>query len=271
MKVSILPPPVRRWGMKTTTTIMYGAAGALGSTLSRRFAADGAQLFLTGRTLEPVERLAKELGAEAAQVDALDPAAVAAHLDHVARRTGGVDVSVNAIGVGHRQGVALLDLTPAEFEVPVAAYTRSQFVTATAAARHMTARGAGVILTLSATASRRPEAPSGGFGTACAAVEAFTLQLGAEVQQRGVRVVCLRPDAIPQTADVGSHAADVWRAFAAKDGVPVDEWLAGPTSGLAARALTLDEVADAAAYLCRTGSTAITTTVLNLSRGVIVG
>src|SRR5262245_37794395 len=56
--------------------VVYGAAGAIGSAVSRAFAREGAQLFLAGRTFERVKALADELGqagasATAAAVDAL--------------------------------------------------------------------------------------------------------------------------------------------------------------------------------------------------------
>src|SRR4051812_37082271 len=80
--------------------VIYGAAGAIGSAVSRAFAREGAQLFLAGRTLESVETVANELtkaGAMAtpARVDALDRAAVEKHLAEVARVAGGVDISFN--------------------------------------------------------------------------------------------------------------------------------------------------------------------------------
>lgn len=54
--------------------------------------------------------------------------------------------------------------------------TRTQLLTATAAARHMMRNSSGVILTLSATAAR-VTLPSDGFGVACAAVEALSRHL----------------------------------------------------------------------------------------------
>ena len=81
--------------------VIYGAAGAIGGAVARAFAAEGADLFLTGRTLAPVEDLARDVGgsAEAAEVDALDEQAVDGHLQSVVDRAGRVDVSVNAVGI----------------------------------------------------------------------------------------------------------------------------------------------------------------------------
>ena len=63
---------------------------------------EGANVFLAGRTLARVEAVAEEITvaggvAERAQADALDEGAVEEHADAVAERTGGIDVSFNAI------------------------------------------------------------------------------------------------------------------------------------------------------------------------------
>ena len=41
--------------------MIYGAAGSIGSAVARAFAAEGAHVFLAGRTLEKVEALAREI------------------------------------------------------------------------------------------------------------------------------------------------------------------------------------------------------------------
>ena len=84
--------------------MIYGAAGAVGGAVARAFAREGARVFLTGRNLEAINTLAKEISAaggaaETAQVDALDEQAVASHLDAVVDTAGTVDISFNAIGI----------------------------------------------------------------------------------------------------------------------------------------------------------------------------
>ena len=57
--------------------LVYGATGAVGSTIARAFAREGAQVFLSGRRPSEVDSIAKKISssggiAEAAEVDALD-------------------------------------------------------------------------------------------------------------------------------------------------------------------------------------------------------
>jgi NAD(P)-dependent dehydrogenase (short-subunit alcohol dehydrogenase family) len=194
--------------------VIYGAAGAIGSSVSRAFAREGAELFLTGRTFDKVNALANELSkgggnVHAAGVDALDRAAVEKHLDDVAQAAGGIDISFNLIGIGGEQGHPLTAMTREAFAEPIENAMRTHFITTTAAARHMNPHG-GVILALTAVVARKPYPNSGGFGVACAAIEGLWRQLAIELGPRDIRLVTLRSSGSPDTPGVafaiGEHA-----------------------------------------------------------------
>ena len=232
--------------LKDKTAVIYGARGAIGGAVARAFAREGATLFLPGR-----------------EVDALDEKAVEEHLDSV----GDVDISFNATGPGpaaHR--TPLTELTADAFALPVDFYARSNFITATAAARRMSARGSGVILTLTAVPGRAPVGLVGGQGPAWAAVEAFTRSLALELGPAGVRVVCLRAHALPETPLIEANFATAGAAA----GVSPAEFRARlEQSTLLKRLPTLAEVADTAAFVASAGAGAMTGTVVNLSAGGI--
>ena len=208
------PGPAARAGLLAgKRAVIYGAAGAMGSAVARAFAREGAQLFLTGRTLERVQAVATELtqsgaSATAAGFDALDRAAVEKHLDEVVRTAGGIDISFNLIGLGGDQGQPLTSMTHEAFAVTIDHAMRTHFLTATAAARRM--QGSGVILALTAQVARKPYVGSGGFGVACAAIEGLWRQLAIELGPGGIRLVTLRssgsPDAPGVAAAITEHA-----------------------------------------------------------------
>jgi NAD(P)-dependent dehydrogenase (short-subunit alcohol dehydrogenase family) len=139
--------------LEDKTAVIYGAGGAIGGAVARAFAREGARLFLTGPNVAKVDAVAKEIVAaggvaETAQVDALDQNAVEEHLSTVVERAGGVDISFNAIGLGPApHHIPLTELAGDAFAGPIAFYTSSNFITATAAARHMSGQGSGVIVT----------------------------------------------------------------------------------------------------------------------------
>ena len=168
--------------------VVYGAGGAIGSAVARAFATEGARVFLTGRLAAPVDAVAREIvaaggAASATQVDALDEQAVDEHLDAVIASAGRVDVSFNAVGIPDADilGVPLVDLDVERFARPIAAYTRSYFLTARLAARRMLPNGSGVILRVTATHARSGIPLVGGYGPAMAAMEALTRELSAEL------------------------------------------------------------------------------------------
>src|SRR6478735_8350317 len=133
--------------LQNKVAVIYGAGGAIGGAVARAFAQEGAKLFLSGRKLAAVEGVARDVvasggSAEAAEVDALDERAVEHHLESVIAKTGRVDISFNAVGIPDANvvGVPLLELDTERFSLPIAAYTKSYFVTAKAAARRMVQR-----------------------------------------------------------------------------------------------------------------------------------
>ena len=104
--------------LEDKNAIVYGAGGAIGGAVARAFAREGANVFLTGRTMDKIDAVAGDISAaggtvETAQVDALDERAVEEHADAVAREAGRIDVSFNAIGIPQQgvQGIPLVELT----------------------------------------------------------------------------------------------------------------------------------------------------------------
>ena len=250
--------------LQDKVTVVYGAGGAIGGAVARAFGAEGARVFVSGRSLGPVQTVAKEIAAaggaaEAAQVDALDEAAVDRHTEQVAEQAGGIDVCFNAIGVHAVQGTPLTELALSDFAFPITTWPSTQFLTARAAARHMVTKRKGVIITLTASPARLALPGAGGFGVACAAIEALTRTLAAELGPQGVRVVCLKPHRIADSgasADPRSEAAEFRRSL--------------EDMTLLKRLPTLAEVANTAVFLASDHAASMTGAVANLTGGMDV-
>ncbi len=251
--------------LKDKTAVIYGAGGHIGRTVAQAFARDGAYVFLAGRTLSTLEAVAGEIAAaggaaEVAQVDALDPQAIEQHLDALVNKAGRIDISFNAIWIrGDLQGTPLIQMPCEDFTLPILTGVTTHFLTATGAARHMVRQRSGVILTLSSSAAAlsgrdRRYHLTGGFATACVAIEALSRSLAGELGSQGIRVVCLRPDAIPET----------WPAEAAE----VRTYMENGT--VLGRLPTLDEVANAAVLMASDRVSAMTGTIANLTCGSVM-
>jgi NAD(P)-dependent dehydrogenase (short-subunit alcohol dehydrogenase family) len=257
--------------LKDKVAVIYGAGGAIGSAVARAFAREGAKVFLTGRRRAPVEAVAKDIvsaggSAQAAEVDALDEQAVDKHLQSVIDKAGRVDISFNAIGIPDKDvvGVPLVELDIEQFSLPITGYVTSYFLTARLAARRMVANKSGVIMTVSALPARTGTRLNGGYGPANAAKEALTRDLSAELAAQGIRVVALRPHGMPET----STMREVYDLKAKAAGMTLEQftgYLASTTHPR--RVMTLDEMANVAAFMASDKASGMTGTTVNLTMG----
>jgi NAD(P)-dependent dehydrogenase (short-subunit alcohol dehydrogenase family) len=189
--------------LENKNAIIYGGGGSIGGAVAKEFTREGARVFLAGRTLEPLETVAKEIraaggSAEVAQLDALDEKAVEEHAQQVAEKAGTIDISFNLITRGDVQGIPLVEMTTEDFIRPITTAITTNFITARAAARQMIEQGSGVILALdSGSANGSPM--MGGTGPADAATDTFIRNLAAEVGPHGVRVVGIWTAGLPET------------------------------------------------------------------------
>jgi NAD(P)-dependent dehydrogenase (short-subunit alcohol dehydrogenase family) len=256
--------------LKDKVAVIYGAGGAIGSAIARVFAAEGADLFLTGRHLAPVEAVANDIvsaegSAEAAEVDALDEQAVDKHLQSVTDKAGRVDISFNAIGLPNpKTRVPLVELDVEQFSLPITTYTRSYFLTARLAARRMVANRSGVIMTVTSIPSRTGIAFIGGGGPAMSAVESLTRSLSAELAPQGIRVVGLRPQGMPETGRI-KESFGVYAKASGMTWEQFHELLASRTH--TRRLSTLAEMANVAVFMASDQASGMTGTVVNLSMG----
>jgi NAD(P)-dependent dehydrogenase (short-subunit alcohol dehydrogenase family) len=254
--------------------VIHGAGGDIGGAVARAFAREGAKLFLSGRTLATVKGVAADIKshggvAEADQVDALDEQAVEQYIGSVVEKAGHIDISFNAISVAKAlpNKAPLLELSAAHFALPITAYTQSNFLTARSAARRMVTRRSGVILTITGTPCRMAFPNVGGTAAAYAAIVALSRNLSSELAPQGVRVVCLMPNAIPETATI----RESFERYAKVTGVTPAEFQARMESMTHTRRLpTLEELASTAAFLASDRASAMSGTVVNLSGGSIV-
>ncbi|MCO4293328.1 SDR family oxidoreductase [Solitalea sp. MAHUQ-68] len=257
--------------------VIYGGSGAIGSTVAKAFAHEGAKVFIVGRNRSRLEKIVAQIESfggyvEAASFDTLDDDAVENHLADLVERMGRIDISFNCIGVYHVQGAPLAVMRLEDFTFPISTYLTSNFNTSTAAARYMVKANSGVILTISTPGALMSNGYAGGFGVTCAAIEGLTRQLAGELGPSNIRVVCLRPDAIPEAVWAGSHSREMFMNRAQLMGMSFEELFQGMLNGtLLQRSPTLQEVADTAVFLASDKASALTATVANLSCGSVVG
>jgi 3-oxoacyl-[acyl-carrier protein] reductase len=249
--------------------IVYGAGGSLGGAIAKALAGAGARMFLTGRNIGPVQKLADEIiaaggSAEAAVVDAMDEKAVNAHVAAVVQKAGTVDISFNGIFLQDVQNIPLVDMALADFTRPVNIAVQTHFLTATAAGRVMRKQQSGVILTLTATPAGIAYPLTGGFGTACAVIENFSRLLASELGAYGVRVVNVRSGGSPDSQvfmDAIEHNPDVAE--------PVIERMKGDT--MLKRLPPMADIANTMVFLASDMARSITGITVDVTCGTTAG
>lgn len=246
--------------LENKVAVLYGAGGPIGAAVAGAFAREGARVFLAGRTKPKLDELADTIRsqggvAEATVVDALDERAVGEYADAIASRTGQIDISFNVIGYGGVQQ-PLAEISVADFLQPIANAMRSQFLTTRAAARHMTPRRSGVILTFGG-GGPQTQPGLGGFKIALDAIEGLRRQWACELGPYGIRVVTLKTGGVPECLPEG---------FAGRD-----EITAGiQQATLLNRTATLGDVGSVAAFVASDQARTLTSTDVNISCGAIV-
>jgi 3-oxoacyl-[acyl-carrier protein] reductase len=251
--------------------VIFGAGGSIGAAVASEFAAEGAEVFLAGRTRSNVDAVAQRIEkaghhAQAAVIDALDDAAVNTYIDGVGK-VGQLDIVFTAVGpLANEYGNTkhATDLTVDEFMLPLATVVKSQFIAARAAARHMIKRRSGVILFLTGSPARGHVEGATAIGTAFGAIESLTENLAVEVSPCGVRVVCLRT-----TANTDSRTMQqTMDAVVSKMHITREQALAGMANlNFLKVPATVSDTAKAAVLLVSDRARLLTGTVVNSTAG----
>jgi NAD(P)-dependent dehydrogenase (short-subunit alcohol dehydrogenase family) len=213
-------------GLVGRVALVTGASRGIGQAVAARFAAEGAVVAVTARTVHAGEhRLAGSLDETVALVEAVggrvlavpadlaDPAARSELVERVEGELGPVDVLVNNAAVTYV--VPFEDFTDRRFDLMVDVQVRAPFDLAQRVLPGMRERRTGWILNISSGAAQHPQGPpySGArgwvvYGMVKAALERFTTGLASEVWADGIAVNCLSPSGLVLTPGTQEHRLD---------------------------------------------------------------
>ena len=260
--------------LKGKNSIVFGAGGSVGAGVARELAAQGAELFLAGRTQSNLQDLAEEIRAAGGRahvevIDALDDTAINDYADRVVKQAGSIDIEFNAIGpppTQYANGKHAVDLAIEQFMLPVTTVLKSQFITARAAARHMLRQRSGVIIFLTGSPARPHIQGASGIGAAFGAVENLMRHFALELSPAGVRVVCLRSSAMPETRVI----QQTMNAVASMSGISKDQEITSlANSTMLKVSPSVLDTARVAAFLASDDARMMTGTVLNSPAGAV--
>ena len=256
------------YGLQGKTVLITGAAGGIGSALSRAFLAQGARLMLLDRAAAPLDALVDALHSHqvhSAVCDLSSDAEVAAVAVQVKDRYGQLDVLVNNAGIEYP--TPLVDADPGFMArwAGLLDNNVSSMVRLTQALLPLLPRGASVI-NQSSIWGRTGVAGFSAYSASKHAVVGLTRSLALELGPRGIRVNAVCPGWVRTEAamrslaamalEQGKSEAEVEREILSRQAVPA--------------MLTPEDLADTFLFLASNGSAALTGQCLCPSHGEVM-
>lgn len=176
-----------RIDLRGSRALVTGATGGLGQAIARRLAKEGAELVLSGRRLDVLEPLAKELGGTAIAAELEDLADV----DRLMKEAGPIDVLVANAALSSSGD--LFEYTPEQIARSITVNLHSQIVMARTAALGMVDRGKGHIVMIGSVSGKVASTDSSLYNATKFGLRGFALGFRQDVADRGVGVSIVEP------------------------------------------------------------------------------
>ncbi|MEL6133341.1 MAG: SDR family oxidoreductase [Bacteroidota bacterium] len=252
------------------TVVITGAGGAIGSSLTHAFVHEGAKVVLLGRTLESLQQVSKELPDGMTlplSCNVLDPQDLQKTADQILQWTGGIDVLINAAG-GNMPGAtipddkSIFDLHMADFQRVLDLNLNGTVLPSLIFGKIMVEAGQGVILNISSMAADRVLTRVAGYSASKAAMENFTQWMAVELATKfgeAFRVNALAPGFF-----IGNQNR---RLLTQEDGTFTARGATIIQHTPMKRFGRIEELNEAALFLCSKGASFITGTVLPVDGG----
>jgi NAD(P)-dependent dehydrogenase (short-subunit alcohol dehydrogenase family) len=240
--------------------IITGAAGLIGSALTRGFAGNGAHVIMVDLDGEGLARLAEDIAAPTNYVecDVTDAEAVDRMVTAVIERFGRIDVLINNAG-GNRRRLPH-EVTMADWTAVTELNLTSCFLMSQRVGRHMLAARGGSIINISSTCGCSAMGRGNFvFSVSKAGLNHLTRELAVEWGASGVRVNAIAP------SQVDSPTMREWMAEPGPDGRTIgDTFLGGVPLGRLVRA---EDLVGPALFLASDASSMVSGTVLPVDGG----
>jgi 3-oxoacyl-[acyl-carrier protein] reductase len=246
--------------LKDKVVVITGPAKGMGRAVSLAFAAEGAQLVLTGRdtsAIEPVAEAARARGVATLVVpcDVTDAAQTEAMAQAALARFGRIDVLVNVAGGSGPIGKAGWETTAEEFNQIVELNMTGCFNTLHAVLPAMIEARSGRIVNVGGTFGMRGRAGRMAYSASKWGLRGITKSFALEAGPHGINVNCVAPGMVDGPRFREKVCADMARRL----GITLEEAMKRHAADYALRRVSTDEdVAHACLFLASEVSRQIT-------------
>jgi short-subunit dehydrogenase len=170
-----------------STVLLTGATGGIGHAIARALAERGATLILSGRRVDVLEPLARELDGRALAVDLAEPA----EIERLVREAGEVDILVANAALPAAGTLDSFSLQ--EIDRALDVNLRAPIVLAHALAPAMVKRGSGHLLFMSSLAGKAATPGTALYNASKFGLRGFAAALRADLRTTGVGVSTVFP------------------------------------------------------------------------------
>jgi NAD(P)-dependent dehydrogenase (short-subunit alcohol dehydrogenase family) len=206
--------PLDRFRLDGRTAIVTGASSGLGEHFARVLHEVGADVVVTARRTDRLERLARELpGAFAVAGDVADDADRERIVSSALERFGRIDVLVNNAGTGHK--VAVEDETLDRFRFAMEVNVTALWHLSKLVAPSMIEQGCGAIVNIASMLGHVGSSPvkQAHYCASKGAVVNLTRELALQWARRGITVNALCPGWFPSEMTEGMDTDEASQAF----------------------------------------------------------
>lgn len=193
--------------------IVTGGGSGMGREICLEYAKEGAAVVVTSNVPQQIEQVAAEcrdLGARAIAVDCdvTNEGAVERLMGRAAAEFGKIDILVEAAGIGFAHIGAptfttVMDSTLDQWNRIISVNLMGVYLCAREVIPHMRRNGGGSIMAFSSGTVRFPQGGLAPYTASKFAVEGFVKILAQEVEADNIRVNCIQPGGIVDTALIG--------------------------------------------------------------------
>ncbi len=255
--------------LQDRVALITGAGRGIGRAIALAFAAEGARLALTARTVSELDEVVRQIRAAggtalALPADLADRAAARSLVGQVETKLGPVEILVNNAGIGSSGGPsAVVDFSDDFWEQTLQVNLTAPYLLSKAVLPSMLAKKWGRIIMIASINGKIGALHGAAYAASKHGLLGLMRSLAMEVTSQGIAVNAICPGPVHTVMNDRRVEYDARRR-----GVPFEEQAAGLTP--LGRRLEPEEIAPLAVYLASNAAAGVVGQAINIDGGVLM-